>query len=67
MTALQIFGLAGLPEIEPGDDIAVLALQAAADSDTPLQSGDVLVVTADPWSEARALGLLELDARLEKR
>src|SRR4051794_38768860 len=61
MTALQIFGLAGLPEIEPGHDIAALALQAAADCDTPLQSGDVLVVTSKIVSKAEGR-IVELDS-----
>jgi len=61
MTVLQIFGLAGLPEIEPGHDIAALALQAAADAGTPLQSGDVLVVTSKIVSKAEGR-IVELDS-----
>src|SRR4051812_26810553 len=61
MTALQIFGLAGLPEIEPGHDIAALAIDAAATSGTPLQSGDVLVVTSKIISKAEGR-IVELDS-----
>lgn len=60
MTALHIFGLAGLPEIEPGDDIAALGVRAAADAGTPLQSGDVLVVTSKIVSKAEGR-IVELD------
>jgi len=52
MTALQIFGLAGLPEIEPGDDIGALAIAAGVGAGTPLQSGDILVVTSKIVSKA---------------
>ena len=52
MTGLQIFGLPGLPEVEFGDDLAALSLRAAADAGTPLQSGDVLVVTSKIVSKA---------------
>ncbi len=52
MTGLQIFGLPGLPEVEFGDDLAALSVRAAADAGTPLQSGDVLVVTSKIVSKA---------------
>jgi coenzyme F420-0:L-glutamate ligase / coenzyme F420-1:gamma-L-glutamate ligase len=61
MTGLQIFGLAGLPEIEPGDDIAALGLRAAADAGTPLQSGDIMVVTSKIVSKAEGR-IVELDS-----
>ena len=52
MTGLQIFGIPGLPEIEPGHDIAELGMRAAAAAGTPLLSGDVLVVTSKIVSKA---------------
>ena len=52
MTGLQIFGIPGLPEIEPGHDIAELGMRAAAETGTPLLSGDVLVVTSKIVSKA---------------
>jgi coenzyme F420-0:L-glutamate ligase/coenzyme F420-1:gamma-L-glutamate ligase len=52
MNGLQIFGLPGLPEVEAGDDLAALSIRAAADSGTPLASGDVLIVTSKIVSKA---------------
>ena len=52
MTGLQIFGLPGLPEVELGDDLATLSIRTAAAAGTPLQSGDVLVVTSKIVSKA---------------
>jgi len=60
MSGLQIFGLAGLPEIEPGDDLATSSIAAAAAAGTPLASGDVLVVTSKIVSKAEGR-TVELD------
>lgn len=49
-TRLEVWGLTGLPEVRPGDDLA--ALIAAAAADPPLQDGDVLVVTSKVVSKA---------------
>ncbi|MBI5087503.1 MAG: coenzyme F420-0:L-glutamate ligase, partial [Actinobacteria bacterium] len=49
---LQIFGVPGLPEIEPGADLAAMVLAAAADAGTPLTDGDVVVVTSKIVSKA---------------
>lgn len=49
---LQIFGVPGLPEIEPGADLAALILDAAAAAGTPLADGDVVVVTSKIVSKA---------------
>ena len=46
MSSLQIFGLAGLPEIVPGTDLAAVVLDAAAAAGTPILDGDVVVVTS---------------------
>lgn len=48
--SVQIFGLAGIPEVRPGDDLAGMILAAAQDA--PLQPGDVLVVTQKVVSKA---------------
>jgi coenzyme F420-0:L-glutamate ligase / coenzyme F420-1:gamma-L-glutamate ligase len=59
--ALQIFGVAGLPEIEAGSDIAALVVEAAASvSGTPLDDGDVVVVTSKIVSKAEGCAI-ELD------
>ncbi len=52
MSGLQIFGIPGLPEIEPGADLATLAINAAESAQAALQSGDVLVVTSKIVSKA---------------
>jgi len=46
VSSLQIFGLAGLPEIVPGTDLAAVVLDAAAAAGTPILDGDVVVVTS---------------------
>ncbi|MCU1365522.1 MAG: fbiB [Ilumatobacteraceae bacterium] len=63
MTGLQIFGLAGVPEIEPGDDLARLSIEAAVAAGTPLVSGDVLVVTSKIVSKAegRSVELADIE------
>ncbi len=52
MTSLQIFGVGGLPEIEPGADLATSILRAAAESGQRLADGDVVVVTSKIVSKA---------------
>lgn len=49
---LRLFGLGGLPEIQPGDDLAALIWDAAQAQSTPIASGDVLVVTQKVVSKA---------------
>ena len=49
---VTILGVEGLPEIRPGDDLARLMLEAAARQDTPVVSGDVVVVTQKVVSKA---------------
>jgi coenzyme F420-0:L-glutamate ligase/coenzyme F420-1:gamma-L-glutamate ligase len=56
---LQLFGVPGLPEVEPGADLAQMILSAAADAGTPLADGDVVVVTSKIVSKAEGR-LLEL-------
>ncbi len=47
---VEIFGIDGLPEVQPGDDLAAMILAASAT--TPLQPGDLLVVTQKVVSKA---------------
>ncbi|MCU1400756.1 MAG: fbiB [Acidimicrobiales bacterium] len=63
MTGLQIFGVAGVPEIEPGDDLARITIEAAVAAGTPLASGDVLVVTSKIVSKAegRSVELADIE------
>lgn len=46
MAGLQIFGVPGLPEITAGMDLVALISDAAAEAGTPLQSGDIVVITS---------------------
>lgn len=60
---LSIFGIPGLPEITNGADLATLIAEAAMAAGTPLQSGDVLVVTSKIVSKAegRSVDLATVD------
>jgi len=49
---LQVFGVPGLPEIEPGADLATMILAAAHQAATPIADGDVVVVTSKIVSKA---------------
>lgn len=49
---LQLFGVPGLPEIEPGADLASMIVSAAETAGTPLLDGDVVVVTSKIVSKA---------------
>jgi coenzyme F420-0:L-glutamate ligase/coenzyme F420-1:gamma-L-glutamate ligase len=42
---LTLIGLTGIPEIQAGDDLAALIVEAATRLDLAFQSGDILVVT----------------------
>jgi len=53
VSRLDVFGIEGLPEIAPGDDLAsMIATAAAADPTTALRDGDVVVVTQKIVSKA---------------
>ncbi len=52
MSALNVLGVAGLPEIVAGTDLAAAVVDAAAGAGTPLASGDVVVVTSKVVSKA---------------
>ncbi len=41
----EVVGIEGLPEIHRGDDLAGLVVQAARAQETPLEAGDLLVVS----------------------
>jgi coenzyme F420-0:L-glutamate ligase/coenzyme F420-1:gamma-L-glutamate ligase len=45
MNAVQVIGIEGLPIIKTGDNIAELICNAAERQGTPIQNGDILVVT----------------------
>lgn len=50
---LEVFGIDGIREVRPGDDLAALIVEAASASpDTTLAGGDVLVVTQKVVSKA---------------
>jgi coenzyme F420-0:L-glutamate ligase / coenzyme F420-1:gamma-L-glutamate ligase len=49
---LEVVGIRGLPEIQPGDDLAALVVGAATAQGTPLESGDVLIVSQKVVSKA---------------
>jgi coenzyme F420-0:L-glutamate ligase/coenzyme F420-1:gamma-L-glutamate ligase len=42
---IEVFGIRGIPELHPGDDLAALTLRAAADQGTPFATGDVVVLS----------------------
>jgi coenzyme F420-0:L-glutamate ligase/coenzyme F420-1:gamma-L-glutamate ligase len=64
---LSIIPIAGVPEIRPGDELAVLFAEAARAQDTPLADGDCVVVTQKVVSKAEnrlvPLDPDDLDAR----
>ena len=63
MTRLNIFGVPGLPEIEPGVDLAELIAEAAAADGSPIADGDVVVITSKivSKSEGRVVELENVD------
>ena len=62
MSRLEVFGIEGIPEVRPGDDLAgMIAAAAAAEPDTALADGDVVVVTQKVVSKAEGM-LVEVDA-----
>ena len=61
MSRLEVFGIDGIPEVRPGDDLAgMIAAAAGADPSTALASGDVVVVTQKVVSKAEGM-LVEVD------
>jgi coenzyme F420-0:L-glutamate ligase/coenzyme F420-1:gamma-L-glutamate ligase len=49
---IQIIGVTGLPEVKAGDPLGEMVVAAAARQGTPVESGDVLVVTQKVVSKA---------------
>jgi coenzyme F420-0:L-glutamate ligase/coenzyme F420-1:gamma-L-glutamate ligase len=52
MAGLSIFGVPGLPEITNGSDLPALILDASREAGSPIESGDVVVVTSKIVSKA---------------
>jgi coenzyme F420-0:L-glutamate ligase/coenzyme F420-1:gamma-L-glutamate ligase len=52
VSRLEIFGIEGMPEVRPGDDVAGMIVRAAAAGGTTLRDGDVVVVTQKIVSKA---------------
>ncbi len=50
--SLTIFGIAGIPEIRPGDRLGSLIVSAASEQGSPLEQGDILIVTQKIVSKA---------------
>ncbi|MBI2871808.1 MAG: coenzyme F420-0:L-glutamate ligase [Chloroflexi bacterium] len=49
---VSVIGIGGVPEVQPGNDLAALVTEAATRQRTPLASGDVLVVSQKVVSKA---------------
>jgi coenzyme F420-0:L-glutamate ligase/coenzyme F420-1:gamma-L-glutamate ligase len=49
---VELIGITGIPEIKAGDELASMIVQAAERQGTPIESGDVLVVTQKIVSKA---------------
>ncbi len=60
---IRLIGLRGIPEVQPGDDLAELIIAAAVASDVMLADGDILVVTQKVVSKAegRLVDLREVE------
>jgi coenzyme F420-0:L-glutamate ligase/coenzyme F420-1:gamma-L-glutamate ligase len=41
----EVIGVEGIGEVQPGDDVARLVIDAAARQGTPIAAGDVLVLS----------------------
>ena len=61
---IRVIGVEGIPEIQPGDDLASLVMDAAQGQNTPFQAGDIIVVTQKIVSKAegRVLSLESVEA-----
>ena len=49
---LEIIGVTGIPEVRPGDQLGPMILRATSAQDTPIENGDVVVVTQKVVSKA---------------
>ena len=61
MATIQIFGVEGLPEIEPGADLAAMIHAGAITQGEPLADGDVVIVTSQIVSKAEGRGVALID------
>ncbi len=52
VNSISIFGINGIPEIQPGDRLGQTIVEAAAAQGTALESGDIVVVTQKIVSKA---------------
>ena len=61
---IRVIGVEGIPEIQPGDDLASLVMDAAQGQSTAFQAGDIIVVTQKIVSKAegRVLSLDSVEA-----
>ena len=61
---VRVIGIGGMPELNPGDDLPALMLDAAAAQNTPIQDGDILVVTQKIVSkvEGKVIHLDDIEA-----
>ncbi len=64
MTRIEIFGVEGIPEVEPGDDLVGMILTALDDRAMAIEARDVVVVTHKVVSkqEGRLVEILTEDA-----
>jgi coenzyme F420-0:L-glutamate ligase / coenzyme F420-1:gamma-L-glutamate ligase len=60
MSRLEVVGIAGLPEIEPGNDLAAQIVEAARAGGDPLIDRDIVVITSKIVSKAEGCAI-ELD------
>ena len=62
-SGVHVFGIPGLPEVHPGDDLAAMILGGAQAADHPLTDGDIVVVTSKIVSKAegRAVDLADVE------
>ncbi len=61
---VRIIGIGGMPELNPGDDLPALMMDAAAAQNTPIQEADILVVTQKIISkvEGKVMSIEEIEA-----
>ena len=53
MTELRVFPITGMPEVEPGDDLADMICNAASAQGESLQTNDIVVITHKVVSKQR--------------
>lgn len=58
---VRLIGIEGIPEVQPGDDLAGLVLTALREQELVLEDGDILVVTSKIVSKAEGRVLAAAD------